>query len=385
MSNSNQNSPLIIVASTLRVALLSGLYLVAESPVLAQEKPANVDESKTIRRQKFKTLEEAIVGAEVELAREHIHGVATVIFSARARDEHRFRGKAEIRLVGPSATGYHGGMLSDGEYVLDPMFIVGSTIPVELHIIVPGYERYVRPMILQAGDLLVWDDIVLEPLTPRNTGSIVGRVRLEDPKQGLNRILISVDDEAVAFTDEQGAFVVEGARPGMVKIQATKAGFVGLSAEVRVVVGGRESCLLVGYRKRYALVRWAYQPDGTRSFVENTLNGEAVLMTNNLRRVSFSRGFKDEPFGRSDFLVEQVEDHLILRHFDVSGPERPGSLRIADGSFDDLAAAPETGYEQAKWRLRKGDLFVFHCFDGQHYAMMEIMEVVDKEPVQERP
>ncbi len=267
-----------------------------------------------------------------------------------------------------------------GQYIMHPTFILRSNAAAELHIIVPGYERHIERMILETGDMLILDDIVLQPLTARNTGTIYGRVQLELPNKGLDGIPIMIDNDVSTLTDVNGNFVARQVRTGNVSVSALLPGFVGMSADVQVGAGMQQSCSLDGYRKRYARVRWAYQPDGSRSFEGAIKSGEGLLMAQGLHRVSIARGFVKEPFGRSDFLTKQEQDRLIFRHFDVRGQEIPASQRITGVSFDDLREAPESGYGRSKQALRAGDLFAFRTYVDGHYAKMEVLEVTDREP-----
>ncbi|MFQ5462696.1 MAG: hypothetical protein ACE5E5_08730 [Phycisphaerae bacterium] len=98
------------------------------------------------------------------------------------------------------------------------------------------------------------------------------------------------------------------------------------------------------------------------------------MSPNKLSRVSFAKGFK-QVSGRSDFLMTQKKDQLVLRHFDVRGHNIPASMLVKDTSFDELYEAPKSEYERTNAPLRPGDLYVFHCYDGKHYAMMEVVDI----------
>jgi hypothetical protein len=345
--------------------------------MFAGQPPAEGDDRRSLRPQRFDSLEAALAAADIELRRAHRLGVATIIYAARTHDDRGFRGSAELRSVDPSGGGYIPGTLSGGEYILQPIFVFRSTRAVELHILVPGYERFLRRAILRDGDMLVWDDILLDPLTARTTGSIGGRVWLEDENEELGGIVISVDGEAAAFADDAGYFVLDRVRGGKVTVAATTAGYTSLTEEVEVVPGRQEACLLRGFRRRFAPLRWAYQPDGTRVFDRNVQAGEAVLTAGRLQGVTFGRCFAQSD-ARSELFVVQKADRLVV-HFGA-GPERSAALRMAGRSMGEIHEVPESGYTQSPWTLRPGDLVAFRCHDGAHYAMMEVIEITDRQP-----
>lgn len=366
----------IIPALTLAlgVGLFSGNLSVADPPSPAQGDAGRDTRKKPIRQQRFKSLDDAVARAEEELQTDYDFPITALVYTFSTSDNHTVQARTELHFIGNSRGGYLPGRASASEAVLILVRISRFSQPVELHIVVPGFEKYVRRTILRAGELTIWDDIVLEPITARSAGALAGRVWLEDEDEALEGMVIYVDGEAVAFTDATGDFVADMVRPGKLHVSSHKTGYVGLHTGVKVARGYEQTCELVGYRRRFAHVRWAYQPDGTRSFDGEIRIGTAVLSSGKLSRVSFARGFKH--VGKhSDFLITQVKDRLVLRHFDVRSGKLPGSMRIQDTSLDELYEAPESGYEHSEFALRPGDLYVFRCYDGKHYAMMEVLDV----------
>ena len=136
--------------------------------------------------------------------------------------------------------------------------------------------------------------------------------------------------------------------------------------------GGTATCSMEGYRLRKANVRWAYQPDGSRKFSNETvLTGNATLINNQLDRVSFEKGFAQVQ-GESDFLIYQNGKQLVIHNFDV-GPDGPDFQEMKGVAFNALMEAPLDGYSQQNNILKKGSVFVFRTYDGKHYAKMEVL------------
>lgn len=352
---------------------------VADPPSPAQGDAEKTPRKKTPRQQQFKSLEEAIAGAEVELQADYRFPIAALVYSFSTPDDRSVQARTELHFVGTGRSGYLPGRAQTSGAALVPVHVPGVSQPVALHIIAPGFERYMQRTILHPGEIIIWGNIVLKPTTEKTAAAVVGRVRLEDEDKELEGLVIYVDQEAVAFTNAEGYFVVDTVREGKLRISSHKTGYEGLYTQLTVESGYEHTCELVGYRKRFARVRWLYQPDGTRNFDVGVRTGAAVLSSTKLSRVSFVKGFK-QVSGYSDFLVSQKEDRLVFRHFDVRGLKIPGSMRIKDSGFDELYEAPKSGYKRSEFTLRPGDLYVFQCYDGKHYAMMEVVDITVEPP-----
>lgn len=366
------------IGPLLAVALGSIIFpvniVIADPPSSAPSTDRKDTRNRILLQQRFQSLDEAIARAEEELETESRVKTAALVYTIRAADDQTVHARTELRYLGKSGSGYLPGKITTSQFMLQPVFILSTPRPVELHIIAPGFDTYKRRVILHAGELIVWDDIVLEPMTERSTASVMGRVWLDDEEENLEGIVIYIDQEAVTFTDASGYFMADRVRAGKLRVSAHKPGYVGLETKVRVAGGYEQVCELNGYRKRSAHVRWAYQPDGSRDFDGDIPTGTAMLSSRKLYRVSFAEGFK-QVSGHSDFFVTQVEEKLVFRHFDVFGTKMPASVRIKDTRLDELSEAPETGYKRNDTPLRPGDLYVFRCYDGKHYAMMEVLDV----------
>jgi hypothetical protein len=334
----------------------------------------------SVRRwQRCDSIEEAVEKAEAALDEEKCRRDTALIYVARTANDRRVNISSELHYVGGKRGGYVPGSMFDDEIILRLIPNVRSTQAVELRLMAPGFETYKLRAILRPGDILIWDDILLEPLTRYFSASIMGRVWLEDDAD-TDGMVISVNGEDTTFTDDSGYFVVEAVSSGELRVSTYKHGYTGLHTELKVGRGERAVCGLRGYRERFARVRWVYQPDGTRDFTNAVDTGEATLSPRKLYRVHFATGLKQTNRGRSDFFIRQKEDHLFLRHFDVSGRKNPGSIAVTDTPFDDIVSAPKSGYKRGESVLRPGAVYVFLCYDGKHYAKMEVLNITDEPP-----
>ena len=66
----------------------------------------------------------------------------------------------------------------------------------------------------------------------------------------------------------------------------------------------------------------------------------------------------------------------MLRHFDVrKGGSIPGIIKMENTEIEDITVAPESGYTQSKIVIQPGELYIFRCYNGKNYALMEIIDV----------
>ena len=337
----------------------------------------------SIRRpQRCDSIEEAVAKAEGALDTEKCRRDTALVYVIRTANNRLVNVRSELHYVGGGRGGYVPGSMFTDETVLRLIPNVRNSQAVEFRLIAPGFETYKRRAILRPGEILVWDDIVLEPLTRYSAASIMGRVWLEDDAD-TDGMVISVNREAVTFTDESGYFVTEPVSSGELYVSTYKRGYTGLHTKLKVGRGETAVCGLRGYRERFARVRWVYQPDGTRDFTNAVVMGEATLSPRKLYRVRFATGFQQANLGRSDFMIRQKEDRLVLYHFDVSGPKSPRFIAVTDTPFDDIASAPKSGYIRRESVLHPDTVYVFRCYDGKHYAKMEVLEITDEPPTPE--
>lgn len=338
----------------------------------------------SIRRpQHCDSIEEAVAKAEAALNTEQCRRDTAIVYVIRTANNLPANVLSELHYVGGRRGGYVPGNVPTGETVLHLIPDVRHSLAVEFRLMAAGFETYKRRAILRPGEILVWDDIVLEPLTRRSAASIVGRVWLEDDAD-TDGMVISINSEDAAFTDDSGYFVAEAVSSGELRVSTYKRGYTGMHTEFKVGRGERAECWLVGYRERFARVRWVYQPNGTRDFTDDVLTGEATLSSRKLHRVRFMTGLQEDHQERSDFIIRQKEDYLVLRHFDVSSSGSPKSIAVTDTAFDDVVIAPKSGYARSESVLRPGGLYVFLCYDGKHYAKMEVLQITDQPPASGR-
>jgi len=297
------------------------------------------------------------------------HGA--LVYQIRSADGQLSRARTEFHWTGQGRGGYRPARVSEGETKV--MFDRDGQ-PAELRVIHPDYHEFRRPITFEKGKTIVWDDIVLERVSASSSCIVKGIVHLEDDANPVD-IYVSADRSSKTTVNKEGEFILSNLRSGEIRIYASKPGYCGLYTTVQVKKRETGTCELKGYRIRKAKVRWAFQPDGSKNFSKaNIVTGTAVIQDNILDRVSFSEGFK-QVRGKSDFLVYQKEDTLLIRNFDVRR-NGPAILEI-DGSFDDLIEAPDFDYNSIAQTLKQGKVYVFRTYDGEKYAKMEVLEIID--------
>ena len=161
---------------------------------------------------------------------------------------------------------------------------------------------------------------------------------------------------------------------GELRVHLAKPGYFCSGDTVEVSPGETATCLLRAYHRRSALVRWVYQADTSTSFLKGDLRGgQAVLSAAGSHRISFKDGFAAVS-GKSDFFIYQQEGTLLIKNFDVGNPP-PGILKTEGASFDQVANAPGGDYPREVIPMQPGDVYAIKCYDGAHYAKMEVLDV----------
>ncbi len=259
-----------------------------------------------------------------------------------------------------------------------------STQTYVLRITAPGYQPFARNVTFEPGRVLVWNDIVLERVTAETGATINGAVWLEDDADPTG-VAVAVDDQRLT-ADERGRFSATGLREGQIRVSAHKPGYSGQSVSVALTRGGAQNCELRLFRTRFALVRWSCQLEPGGPLAGWVRHGAAVVSPGGLDRVSFLQGFTQ--VGReSDFGVRQRDAHLVISNFDSrGGDDRPGIMRTSARGYEQLSQPPVGDYNDTRdLKLDRGAAFVFRCFDGQHFAKMEVLDVAEAdEPFAQR-
>jgi len=324
-----------------------------------------------------KEMYDAIAKADSEMINsDENKGKGTLIYRIRSEDgrldeESARRTRTEFHWTGRGRGGYRPKTVDEGEIII---IYARDRQPAELRVMHHDYHEFRKTVTFEKQKIIVWDDISLRRVTPETSCTVKGTVRLENDADPEG-IRVS-GGGASAKTDEKGNFELKELRSGLVRIGAIKAGYHGLYDEVNVDKGQTATCRLEGYRIRKAKVRWMYQPDGSKDFTNyNVVTGTAILQDNELDRVSFAEGFK-QVCGESDFLIYQKEGSLIVRNFDV-GPGRPVINEIHK-PFVDITEVPNLNNDRQPYILEAGKVYVLRCYDGEHYAKMEVLEVTDE-------
>lgn len=314
-------------------------------------------------------LEPHVSAAAAELSTEKKAEYGALIVVPRTRDEREVT--LDVRL-------YAGGGYRPARGVTDEAltFEQRHGQEVELRILAAGYHDFRRKGLMRSGQIIVWDDVYLEPVTERTAVTIRGRVRLEGGADPAG-IHVSGNSVVVTETDERGAFELKGLGAGSISVVAGKEGYLSAVKKVEAGPGERAEVELVMYLERSALVRWAYQPNGSADLVNGVVGGRAVISPRGLHRVSFANGF-EQVSGKSDFMILQEDRELYIRCFDVQG-RKEGFVEFPGASFDRVTEAPRMDYKTSKRPLRAGSVYVFHCYDNEHYAKMEVVRILDSD------
>lgn len=234
-----------------------------------------------------------------------------------------------------------------------------------------GYHAFSRDVEVRTGEVTVVDDIVLERATRENGATLIGRLWLEG-RDELEGITVRLGEDT-AETGPRGEFKFEGVPSGNAPLQANVDGFLISPVYSELKRGKRSVAALKGYCKRVARVRWAYQPEKSRDLSSDLEGGETIVETERYSQFSFATGLKNLS-GRRDFAVRQEEDKILIES--SSGGMGTGMIRLSNIRFDEVMQAPDVTYERGPFTLKDGDIFVCKTSDGEHFAKLEVIEIV---------
>lgn len=290
-----------------------------------------------------------------ELLTEEHQGEGALIYQVRSTDGLLSDARMELHWTGMGRGGYRPSSCSEGDI---EVLYDRDQQPVELRVTDAKYNEFRRPFLFRKGQVVIWDDIVIERLDENTDCTIRGVIRLEDNANPSGIKVSRWGGGPSTVTNDKGEFTLTNMPAGENSIHADKPNYHGLYTRVTVNKGQTATCEIEGYRIRKADVRWAYQPDGSRIFSnKEVLAGNATLADNQLDRVSFGNGFT-QILGRSDFMIFQEDKEIAIYNCDV-GPYGPAFQEERSVTFDALTEAPLEGYVQQKKILNKGSIFVF--------------------------
>ncbi len=249
---------------------------------------------------------------------------------------------------------------------------------VVLRIQAPGYVQAERRVIGRPGEVTVLDDIVLRRTTQRTGVSLLGKVWLEDDGD-TDGMVVSVNQNDVAFVDEDGYFESPNIDAGHLRISSIKPGYYIVAMERTVKPGEEVAVELRGYRVRYATVQWEFQPDECSDFSRGTEYGDAILSTGGLQRVSFARGFGSVSHA-ADFIILQKQNRLVVKVFNRGSTVGPAFRRLDGARLDDILDIPKIPHPSRELVLRPDGVYVFECFDGKHYGKFEVLDISVEPP-----
>ncbi len=75
--------------------------------------------------------------------------------------------------------------------------------------------------------------------------------------------------------------------------------------------------------------------------------------------------------------TKQAVLSIIRNHHVQNQNEGPAFLQMNNTSYDKLIKAPVSGYNRLTKILRPGDVYVFRCYDGELYAKLVVLEIID--------
>lgn len=338
---------------------------------------AEVEEPRFGVETPFRTLGEAVDYAGSILAREKFNKHAVLIYRVRTSDRQPVSCRSELLYLSKGGVGRLPGRIRTDEPVARILIMLYEANPRELRIFAPGYDLFSRQIILRRGDIIVWDDIVLQRLTASSGVQINGVVDLEDWADP-NGIVIYLDGEPIAIANEHGEYSAEYIRSGELRLSAHKRGYVGLSSTVTARRSSRLTIDFKGYRERYALVRWTYTSDPSRQFTSDSPTLTEVLSPSRVSRLSFRHGPRNA-VSPTDIEVSQDKDKLLINF--TSDTSSTGVVELPNTSFDQVYEAPALGYLQLPIAIRDGGVYVFRTRERGGFAKMEVVKLTDQLPV----
>jgi len=313
---------------------------------------------------------DAVAEAEIALSLEEGSGLGAIVFRVVGSNQRPFQATVEIEYLTPGHIGILSKKIKAGD---GDCFCTRYGMAYELRAFAPGYETLSRRFVLNRDQILVWNDLVLEPIPVRDGGFLEGRVAFEDGVIPQN-LLISIDGDITAFADAGGRFFIDGLRNGRVTVAAQRPGFHGMEARVGVTRSQRSSCELFGFLERQARIRWTYQPDGSRGFGPGALTGTETIKHSPERGYGFG-GRCLSGLHEGDYYVRQERDKLTLVVYVLPGQDSPGLAHLDEIGFDEVGEMPEVPLAAMDHELKPGFVFVLRCFDRQHFAKMEVLDV----------
>lgn len=296
---------------------------------------------------------------------------AVLVYRVATRDAKIVKFESQMMTVGASGTKPGTGL--SGEPVVACRAVHRDAAGVELVLRADGYRDFRRTGVLRENQVTIWDDIELSDLLQEGVGLIKGIILLED-KGDVSDVKVLLRGHSVT-TDNEGRFEFKDVPPGENRISASIRGYVGLYTRVEVKPKNEHTVELRGYWPRFARVRWAYQPDGSRNLSKSVQQGTALVDSTQLSRIGFEAGFKNV-MGKSDFGVRQDGDKLMLSLID--GRANQAFAALKDTKFDDVQSVPENVlFSNKAVTLEPGHTYIIRTFDGKHYAKLEVLELID--------
>jgi hypothetical protein len=319
-------------------------------------------------------LKKAVEKAEIELSKPEMKQWGALVFTVLSEDGKMLAGKGRLYDISKGkATSFRPSQILEDEPVVH---VSPHGTASELRIVVRGYQSFARQTVFRKGEIIIWDDIVLDRIRPGEETSLSGEVVLEDDADS-SHLTIFMEGEEICKTDEEGRFNIEGLRAGEVTISSRKHGYTGLQKIVTLTKGQQASCELQGYRLRGIRIRWGRTPEGSNSFRSLFDSGVSLLFPDRNAYFTFRHGLERvEAASESDFALKQNGLSLVLA---VATVGRPASLIEAKSGFNQVLEAPEGFYSVEDVKPKVGGVYVLKARDESYFVKMEIIEIVDSD------
>jgi len=299
---------------------------------------------------------------------------AILIYKARTWDNKQFHALSDLYICrnGDCDSGYYPAGTSKGKvnsHVACPSMEHELRVKIQQN---SFYHEFSKKITFKKGEVVIWDDIVLEPVTPETDVELNGKIILEG-SAGASGIKVAFGRNTT-LTDANGLFTLAGLPAGnnyILKIY--KDGYL-FDGRVDLKKDTKAMTILKGYRKKVAQIRWEYIPSGIDRLIgTKTKRGIAEFKSGNY--VDIKKDFAATRYNKNaDFSVFQKEGSLSLTL-------RAKGAGIYKTSFDynDLKEVPSNMQPRSSQyipEMKEGDTYIIKASDGSSFAKMQIQRIV---------
>ncbi|MGB0714848.1 MAG: hypothetical protein ACPGXK_03165 [Phycisphaerae bacterium] len=334
------------------------------------------------REQHPKTIAKAIQIAQAELAAGKHPGKGAVVFAVNTRQARNQspnnQNALRYRLSTIGGGGYFPGQMMPGEIVTR---YFRNDFQFELTAWGQGYHQLAERGVIRQGRVVVFDKLFLNPVTPGTACTLEGKVELEG-RNSPGPVSVWIRGFPKFMTRPDGTFTVNDLGSGHYQVHSTESGFYGGWAHVTLTQGKTSFAAITMEKERYAVVRWAFQPNGTRDLEFGLETGVASVSAVSDRSFSLSEGFKSTR-QRPDIAVRQ-DDGVLSFWSSHQGKEGPGLIKLDGVSFDDVKIAPHAAYTRDWQPMVAGSNYIVKTYDGKRFGKIEVLLVTTEKSEADR-